>query len=135
MLTVNLDKSLVFVIVRCYFLNLFPFNLVFGTPRGGQEDYCPPLCTPLYRTRGVFRNLSRGGGLNLFSFQGGSAPVWAWNPMKSYRYISLVHGGLSPYSPSLNKNRIITNIYCLTKSSGILMHAIIWLCLIINYKS
>ena len=41
MLTVNLDKSLVFVIVRCYFLNLFPFNFVFS--RGGQG---PPLELP-----------------------------------------------------------------------------------------
>ena len=52
MLTVNLDKSLVFVIVSCYFL--FPFNFVFS--RGGQgplelsggaKGLLPPLCTPL----------------------------------------------------------------------------------------
>ena len=56
MLSVNLDKSLVFVIVSCYFLNLFPFNFVFsrggqGPPLelpGGARGLLPPLCTPLY---------------------------------------------------------------------------------------
>ena len=60
MLTVNLDKSLVFVIVRFHFLNLFPFNLVFsrGGGRaplelpGGQEDYCPPYVRHCVRVGG-----------------------------------------------------------------------------------
>jgi len=30
---VNLNKSLVFVIVRCYFLKLFPINFVFSRGR------------------------------------------------------------------------------------------------------
>jgi len=46
---VNLDKSLVFVIVRCYFLNLFPFNFVFSRG-GGARGLLPPLCTPLCNT-------------------------------------------------------------------------------------
>ena len=41
MLTVNLDKSLVVVIISCYFLNLFPFNFVFS-----RGDKAPPLELP-----------------------------------------------------------------------------------------
>jgi len=55
-LTLNIYKSSVFVIVRCSFLNLFPFNFVFfrgggrappGTPRGGGKMTTAP---PMYAT-------------------------------------------------------------------------------------
>ena len=48
-------------------------------------------------SRGVFRNLSRGGGgLNFFPFQGGSAPAGAWKPPEINRFQWSRGRGLAP---------------------------------------
>ena len=71
MLSVNLDKSLVFVIVRFYFLNLFPFNFVFsrggqGPPwnsQGGARGLLPP---PMYATVYMQAGIEGGGYMKIY---------------------------------------------------------------------
>ena len=49
--------------------------------------------------RGVFRNLSKGGGLNFFLFPGGAQhPLGPKKPLKSIDFTG-PGGGLAPYPP------------------------------------
>jgi len=60
-------------------------------------------------SRGVFRNLSRGGGLNFCISRGDQHPLGHENPLKSIDFTGPV-GGLAPIAPPLNTPLIVSMV-------------------------
>ena len=66
-------QILVFVLVRCYFLNLFPFNFVFY--RGGKRTTVPP---PMYATEIYFTiRIEYCNFLNLYGVRTIRSSAWS----------------------------------------------------------